>query len=78
MLPGFPGAVPSRPKTPFGAGGNKKRRRWIDRTDGTIYEWDYQHGTVEKYDRRGRHLGEFDAETGTQLKEADPNRSIQT
>ncbi len=27
------------------------RRRWRD-PDGVIYEWDYQHGTVEVYDAR--------------------------
>ena len=34
------------------------------------YEWDSQHGTVEKYDKKGRHLGEFDPDTGkpTNLK----------
>jgi Cytotoxic len=76
-LPGFPGAAPTKPKTPFGGGGNKKRKRWIDTTDGTIYEWDYQHGRVEKYDKRGQHLGEFDYQTGEKLKDADPERSIE-
>lgn len=47
--------------------------RWKGR-DGTIYEWDFQHGAVEKYNKRGKHLGEFDHETGTQNKAADPTR----
>jgi len=67
-LPGFPEARRIIPKG--------RRRRWIDGR-GRIYEWDYQHGTVEVYDRRGHHLGEFEATTGRQLKEADPSRTIE-
>jgi len=51
------------------------RKRWKD-SDGTIYEWDYQHGAVEKYDKRGMHQGEFDPDTGEKLKEASPNRRV--
>ena len=43
------------------------RKRWRDRR-GRLYEWDGQHGTLEMYDKRGRHLGEFDPDTGRQLK----------
>ena len=64
-LPAFPDAVRVRRKN--------NRVRWQD-SDGNIYEWDYQHGRVEKYDRRGRHLGEFDPNTGEQTKPADPSR----
>jgi hypothetical protein len=64
-LPAFPDAVRVRPKN--------NRTRWRD-SDGNIYEWDYQHGRVEKYDKRGRHLGEFDPNTGEQTKPADPSR----
>jgi hypothetical protein len=74
-LPGFPDAELDRPKTRRGDGGGL-RKRWRD-PDGTIYEWDYQHGTVEKYDRRGRHLGEYDAVTGEQLKGPDPTRRVE-
>lgn len=38
---------------------------------------DSQHGTVEKYNKRGKHLGEFDAETGTQTKNADSTREVE-
>jgi hypothetical protein len=44
---------------------------------GAIYEWDSQHGTVEKYDARGRHLGEYDPDTGEELKSADPSRRVE-
>lgn len=70
LLPGFPGAVRVRAKTSRQGGGGL-RRRWRD-GDGTILEWDYQHGTVEAYDRRGRHLGEFDPSTGIRIEGADP------
>jgi hypothetical protein len=42
-----------------------------------IYEWDYQHGTVERYDRLGRHLGEFDPGTGVLISDADPARRVE-
>ncbi|MDA0712908.1 MAG: colicin E3/pyocin S6 family cytotoxin, partial [bacterium] len=42
-----------------------------------IFEWDYQHGTVEKYNKRGVHLGEFDPLSGEQLKPANQKRRIE-
>jgi hypothetical protein len=60
-LPGFPDARTVKPKTPR-QDGKRLRRRWKT-GDGTILEWDYQHGSVEAYDRRGRHIGEFDPST---------------
>jgi len=73
-LPAFPGAKRVRPMTPVPGVPNKKRARWED--NDYIYEWDYQHGTVEKWDKRGNHIGEFDPYTGEQLKPADPSRRI--
>lgn len=70
-LPGFPKAKPARPKTPIGPKGKKLRKRWKD-PDGTIYEWDYLHGTVEKYDKRGNHVGEFHKDGG---KRNGPDRT---
>jgi hypothetical protein len=73
-LPGFPHAVRVKPKTPRPGGG--RRARWKDR-DGTIYEWDYQHGKVEKSSARGEHLGGFDPDSGQQTKQADPTRNVE-
>ena len=73
-MPAFPDAEPVKPKTPV-QGGDKFRKRWKD-TD-YIYEWDSRHGTVEKYDKRGRHLGEFDPNTGTQLKPENPDYTVE-
>jgi hypothetical protein len=73
-LKGFPRASKASPKTPRPGGG--LRHRWID-DDGRILEWDYQHGTVEQYDKRGKHLGEFDPDTGSQLKPANRHRKIE-
>ena len=56
--------------------GGKLRPRWIDEK-GNIYEWDFQHGRMEKYTSRGKHLGEIDPETGEETKPADPSRSIE-
>jgi hypothetical protein len=69
----FPDLRPVRPKTAFPGG---KRKRWKD-LDGTIYEWDYRHGTLEAYNPSGAHLGEFDPNTGEQLKDPDPTRRIE-
>jgi RHS repeat-associated protein len=74
VLPAFKGTRWATPKTPFPGG---LRRRWKDQ-DGNIYEWDYQHGRVEKYDRTGRrHFGDFDPNTGEQIGRADPTRTVE-
>ncbi len=69
ILNAFPDAKRVRGKTPRADGG--LRNRWKS-PSGMIYEWDYRHGRVEVYDRRGRHLGEFDPDTGEQTKPANP------
>jgi hypothetical protein len=74
-LPGVPGVERVRPKTPVRGGGGL-RRRWKDQ-GGNIYEWDSQHGRLEKYNGNGRHLGEFDPYTGEQMNPADPNRRVE-
>jgi hypothetical protein len=74
-LPAYPDARGARPKTPVQGGGGL-RRRWVD-SQGNIYEWDSQHGAVERYNPRGRHLGEFDPDTGAQTKPADPTRTVE-
>jgi hypothetical protein len=71
-LPGFPDATPAKSKTPYGAG--KLRKRWKT-ADGEILEWDYQHGKVEKYDKRGKHKGEFDPNTGEPIPGKGPEAS---
>ena len=72
-LSAFPDANPVKPKSSV-KGGGKRRRRWVDKK-GNIYEWDYQHGRVEKYSKQGKHLGEFDPTTGNRTKPANPSRS---
>lgn len=74
VLPGFPEAQRSKSKTWFPGG---KRRRWKE-PDGTIFEWDYENGRLEKYARRGTpHLGEFDPITGEQTKPSEPGRKVE-
>ncbi|WP_434674073.1 S-type pyocin domain-containing protein [Pseudomonas sp. R1-15] len=74
LLPAFPSAKWAPPKTRMKGGG--LRPRWRDK-DKFIYEWDFQHGAVEKYNKRGKHLGEFDHVTGAQKKPANPERWIE-
>lgn len=73
-LKAFPDARRVRPKTPRMGGG--LRARW-KASDGKIYEWDYQHGTVEVYDRHGNHTGECDPQTGQSTKGPVRNRRIE-
>jgi len=75
MLRGFPDAYRVRPKTPRGDSGGL-RKGWED-PQGRIYEWDYQHGAVEVYDARGRHVGEFHPVSGEQLKGPDPSHHVE-
>ncbi|MEO6677330.1 MAG: colicin E3/pyocin S6 family cytotoxin [Pseudomonas sp.] len=74
-LTAFPDAVRANRKTPV-KGGGSLRRRWKT-SKGIIFEWDSQHGMVEMYDRRGRHLGEYDPETSEQTKPADKTRNVE-
>ncbi|MEY2934729.1 MAG: Colicin-E3, partial [Pseudomonadota bacterium] len=62
------------PKIPV-QGGEGLRRRRKD-SDGGIYEWDSRHGTVERYNKRGKHIGEFDPKNGKQLKPANPGYEV--
>jgi hypothetical protein len=71
----FPEAKQAHGKTRI-QGGGKTRPRWKDHA-GNIYEWDFRHGTIEKYNKRGVHLGEYNADTGMQTKPADPTRKIE-
>jgi len=73
--PAFTELKRANAKTPVQGGGGL-RRRWVD-DKGRIYEWDSQHGTLEKYTKNGKHLGEFDPTTGEQLKPPDPAREVQ-
>ena len=75
QLPAFPDAKPAKRKTSVQGGGGL-RERWKD-NNGFIYEWDSQHGTIEKYNTKGKHLGEFDPLTGQQTKFSDPTRSVE-
>lgn len=72
LLPAFPNARRVKPKT---GKPNGKRARWKDSS--RIYEWDYQHGSVEVYDSQGRHLGQFDPDTGDREKPPDPSRRVE-
>lgn len=72
-LAAFPGAAKEKSKSSV-QGGGARRKRWKD-LKGRIYEWDSQHGAVEIYDKQGKHLGEFNPETGEQTKPAKPGRT---
>lgn len=45
-------------------------------SDRRYYEWDYTHGDIEVYDRRGRHLGSMNPSTGEMYKPPVPGRKV--
>jgi hypothetical protein len=73
-FPGYPEVVALKRKSPVRGVG--LRKRWRELKTGNIRERDSQHGCLEVYDSRGKHLGEFDI-NGVQLKEANPRRRIE-
>ncbi|MGS0897520.1 RHS repeat-associated core domain-containing protein, partial [Burkholderia stagnalis] len=73
-LPGFPEAVRVSPKTPIPGIPGKKRARWKE-PKGCICEWDYQHEEVERYDKRGNHMGAFDLNSGEPIPGKGPVRA---
>ena len=44
-------------------------RVWRDRK-GSLYTWDWLHGEIEMFDRRGEHLAVLDPITGHRIKPA--------
>lgn len=44
-------------------GSKNQRKRWIDEKNRNIYEWDYQHGDIEIYNKRGIHQGSINHKT---------------
>lgn len=51
-------------------------RRWRNRDGTRLYTWDYLHGEIEVFDRRGHHLGVIDAVSGVPIKPAVKGRTI--
>lgn len=52
-----------------------QRKRW--KANDQVYEEDPQHGELEKYNRRGKHLGSIDPESGEIIKGPVKGRSIE-
>jgi hypothetical protein len=53
-----------------------QRRRWQGAKK-QVYEEDTQHGELEKYNRRGKHKGSVDPETGEIIKGPVKGRTIE-
>ena len=53
-----------------------KRKRWFG-PNGQIYEEDTQHGELEKYNRRGKHEGSVDPDSGEIIKGPVKGRTIE-
>jgi hypothetical protein len=53
-----------------------QRRRWLGANQ-QIFEEDTQHGELEKYNRRGKHEGSVDPESGEIIKDPVKGRCIE-
>ena len=56
-------------------GAGHGRKRWRSTDGSRLFEWDSQHGEIEVYNRRGKHLGVFDNE-GNYIKGPEKKRTI--
>lgn len=74
-IEGIPGLERAKPKTPVQGGGGL-RKRWKDKK-GNIYEWDSETGALEKYNKKGKHLGEYDPKSGKQTKPPKKGREVE-
>jgi len=72
-LPAYPDARVVGRKTPV-LGGGALRKRWKT-AKGLILEWDSMHGAIEMYEARGKHIGEFDPNTGEQTTKSKNKKS---
>ena len=70
-LPGFPGARRLRSKTSVRGGGGM-HARW-ETPDGRVLEHDRKKGTVEVYDKSGKHQGEYNYD-GTPVGKQEKGR----
>lgn len=53
----------------------EREPRWKSE-DGRIFIWDGLHGELEMYNKRGKHLGVVNPETGAMMKGAVQGRNI--
>ena len=51
-------------------------KRWRSDRGNRLYTWDTLHGEVEVFNKRGKHLGALDPNTGEWIKLAVPGRTI--
>lgn len=49
---------------------------WANRERTRFFTWDSLHGEIEGFNKRGRHLGAFDAKTGDMTKPAVQGRTL--
>jgi hypothetical protein len=51
-------------------------KRWRSHDGKRIYTWDYLHGEIEVFNKRGKHLGVIDPVHGMMIKDAVKRRTI--
>lgn len=52
------------------------RQIWVNADRTRYFTWDYTHGEIECFNKKGRHLGAMHALTGAFMKPAVPGRKI--
>lgn len=52
------------------------QKRWASFDGKRLYTWDYLHGEIEVFDKRGNHLGALDPESGEYIKGPVRGRKI--
>jgi hypothetical protein len=50
--------------------------RWRSADGERIYTWDHTHGEIEVFNKRGKHLGAADPQTGVLIKPPRKGRTI--
>lgn len=49
---------------------------WANKERTRYFTWDYLHGEIEGFNKRGKHLGAFDARSGELIKPAIQGRTL--
>ncbi|MGZ5200924.1 MAG: colicin E3/pyocin S6 family cytotoxin [Telluria sp.] len=57
-------------------GARNGQKRWRSKDGTRLYTWDWTHGEIEVFNKRGRHLGSLDAITGELIKDPVPGTTI--
>lgn len=75
-LPPIPIPKPSYLDQCISLGARDGEKRWRSKDGSKLYTWDWTHGDIEVFNKRGRHLGSIDALSGELIKDPVAGRTI--